>query len=94
MERYWQFSHLHEDKDEDEDEDDFVHDESDEGDDKSMRHLFNPDIGGQDLPSHINPNHLQVPELLTMARYGMARYSMVWHESCRMTSYGMLMNLT
>lgn len=91
MERYWEFSHLHED--EDEDENDFVHDESDD-DDKSMRHLFNPDIGGQDLPSHIDTNHLQVPELLTMARYGMARYSMVWHESCRMTLYGMLINLT
>ena len=28
-------------------------------DDQDGKHLFNPDIGGQDLPSHIHPNHLK-----------------------------------
>ena len=38
-------------------EDDFDHvgDDGDQGGD----HLLNPDIGGQDLPSHVHPNHLE-----------------------------------
>ena len=75
MEIYWAFSHFHEDDDTDRDDDDFDYEDDDGGDfvhegDDYENDLFHPDIGGQDLPSHINTNHL------------CALGSSPWHDTC------------
>ena len=73
MEIYWAFSHFHEDDDTDRDDDDFDYEDDDGGDfvhEGDENDLFHPDIGGQDLPSHINTYHL------------CALVSSPWHDTC------------